>query len=255
MRQGRKRCKDLLSLSIRITASNIEEYDRSKAAWTQARNAMYAASLRRARKALNNNKRNQNHEIEVSGITSRGASRKLFSGGSGVLQIAAGSRHAVAISETGRLYSWGVSTFGRLGSNLALKQKDQKKPQLLSTVQHLRFKMVSCGYSHSAACTWDGQLMVWGSACTGKLGLQVPAEFECFAVSPSIVVLPGVSRCKGIRKISCGAGHTAAVTEDGQLFIWGWYVSCTRGLNEIELPRMTNNLRIAVMADVWDLVH
>ena len=218
IRQAKRRWSDLRILSNRITAADLVEYASSRTTWTIARDAMFNENLRRTNKAMN--AFSNQSEIQVSGITTRGPQMKILNG-NGVLHISAGSRHAVAIGENGKLYSWGVATFGRLGSSIERKQADCSKPTLMKTVSNMRFRLVSAGYSHTAASTWDGKLFIWGSAATGKLGLVVPTEFECYVVAPSLVVLPGMSRGCNIRSISCGAGHTAAVTDTGQLFIWG----------------------------------
>ncbi len=58
---------------------------------------------------------------------------------------------------------------------------------------------VSAGHSHSAAITVDGQLFIWGSGVSGKLGLgEITKEFECFAPLPTRL------RFHNAVKVSCG---------------------------------------------------
>ena len=98
-------------------------------------------------------------------------------------------------------------------------QKDIDKPTLLESVRSTRFRAISCGFSHSAAVSSDGSLYLWGSSTSGKLGLKVQTNVETYAVVPTITTFPNPVR---IRKVSCGAGHTAALTSDGALYVWGW---------------------------------
>lgn len=86
---------------------------------------------------------------------------------------------------------------------------------------------ISCGgeaYSrdvgHSAVVTGDGRLFIWGSGKTGRLGLDSDAT----QTAPTQVVgqLAELRR-QGIRvkSVSCGYDHSACITQDGRVVIWG----------------------------------
>jgi alpha-tubulin suppressor-like RCC1 family protein len=50
---------------------------------------------------------------------------------------------------------------------------------------------VDAGHSHTAALTSGGDLFMWGSGASGKLGLgHITTEFECFAPLPTVVRFP-----------------------------------------------------------------
>ena len=53
-----------------------------------------------------------------------------------------------------------------------------------------------------------GYVRTWGSNTDGQLGH--------FSGKPSLVEIRGV-----MRQLSCGGAHTAALTDDGQLYVWG----------------------------------
>ena len=86
-------------------------------------------------------------------------------------------------------------------------------------------KTISCGgeaYSnvgHSAVVTGDGRLFAWGSGQAGRLG-RSSTEDE---TAPAEVVGLEEVRRQGvrIRAVSCGYDHSACVTEDGRVFVWG----------------------------------
>ncbi len=62
-------------------------------------------------------------------------------------------------------------------------------------------------------------MYTWGSAASGKLGLgEITDKFECFVPTPTRLHIPGGRR---IRFVACGNAHTAAVSESGELLVWG----------------------------------
>jgi len=86
---------------------------------------------------------------------------------------------------------------------------------------------ISCGgeaYSrdvgHSAVVTGDGRLFTWGSGKNGRLGLDSDAK----QTAPTQVGgLLAELRRQGIRvkSVSCGYDHSACITQDGRVVIWG----------------------------------
>ena len=102
---------------------------------------------------------------------------------------------------------------------------------------------ISCGgeaYSsvgHSAVVTGDGRVFTWGSGAGGRLG----AASEDSASSPiEVGGLLTIVRREGIRvrAISCGYDHSACVTEDGRVFVWGSGARGQLGLGNLE-PQST----------------
>lgn len=152
--------------------------------------------------------------INVSGLTTRGPPLHTFRGDSSVQEISVGGHHVVAIHSTGKLYSWGIGISGRLGRGKESKLSDEPTPTLVDPVKDVNFKQVSCGFSHSAAIATSGKLYIWGSASTGKLGVMKTDVTDCYANTPTILQFPDKAR---IRSVSCGSGHTAAVTTRGKL--------------------------------------
>ncbi|KAG7397607.1 hypothetical protein PHYBOEH_000483 [Phytophthora boehmeriae] len=60
-------------------------------------------------------KRAEEALLNIGGLTTRGPSFQFFDGSHALQSIAVGSRHALAIHSSGKLYTWGVGSFGRLG--------------------------------------------------------------------------------------------------------------------------------------------
>ena len=88
----------------------------------------------------------------------------------------------------------------------------------------------------------NGQLMMWGIANDGRLGL----EFEEFQegdkkggeankrelVSKGLQIVQFPEPTTVVAKVECGSSFTLVLTEDGLLFSWGFGKSGSLGLGE-----------------------
>ncbi|XP_010025746.2 ultraviolet-B receptor UVR8 isoform X1 [Eucalyptus grandis] len=133
--------------------------------------------------------------------------------GQEVVSVICGADHTNAYSESRReVYSWGWGDFGRLGHG---NHYDVFTPQPIKVLQGLRIKQIACGDSHCLAVTMEGEVQSWGRNQNGQLGLGttedslLPQKIRAFQGIPVIMV-------------AAGAEHTAAVTEAGELYGWGW---------------------------------
>ncbi|KAB1210505.1 Ultraviolet-B receptor UVR8 [Morella rubra] len=154
-----------------------------------------------------------------------------------VVSITCGADHTIAYSQSRlEVYSWGWALkvysggslwvlgwasgpihghrgdFGRLGHG---NSSDLFTPQPIKALHGLRIKQIACGDSHCLAVTMEGEVQSWGRNQNGQLGLGTT---EDSLVPQKIQAFQGVS----IRMVAAGAEHTAAVTEDGELYGWGW---------------------------------
>ncbi|KAH7671086.1 Regulator of chromosome condensation 1/beta-lactamase-inhibitor protein II [Dioscorea alata] len=130
-----------------------------------------------------------------------------------IVSIVCGADHTTAYSESElQVYSWGWGDFGRLGHG---NSSDVFTPQPIKALQGIKIKQIACGDSHCLAVTMDGEVQSWGRNQNGQLGLGttedslVPQKIQSFQGIP-------------VKMIAAGAEHTAAVTEDGELYGWGW---------------------------------
>lgn len=115
----------------------------------------------------------------------------------------------------------------------------------------------SFGSSHCAAIDDLGSLYVWGSSTSGKLGLGhgLTDSLEFYIASPRPLRLP-IKGANGIvRKVSCGSNHSACISSQGQLYVWGSGVGGKLGvghemLMEQHTPRLVKSLLHESIADV-----
>ena len=78
---------------------------------------------------------------------------------------------------------------------------------------------IAAGDSHSAAVTKDGDLYMWGANGSGQLGIQSNAASNIpVKVNNSSSTLPE----KSVKYVALGSYHSAAITKDGSLYMWGY---------------------------------
>ena len=161
-------------------------------------------------------------ELNLQGLTARGPGLNTPRGYQAVSQIAAGASHACLVHQSGDLYSCGIGAAGRLGLDITERgdpQADVMKPKIVQSLIGRPIVKVSCGYSHTGVVVAGGELYMFGSASLGKCGLGlINVTDECFCSIPTKVTVGDHQR---VRKVACGSAHTAAVTDTGQLYVFG----------------------------------
>ncbi|XP_058186611.1 ultraviolet-B receptor UVR8 isoform X3 [Rhododendron vialii] len=130
-----------------------------------------------------------------------------------ITSVTCGADHTTAFSESRmQVYSWGWGDFGRLGHG---NSSDLFTPQPIKALQGLQIRQIACGDSHCLAVTMEGEVQSWGRNQNGQLGLGTT---EDSLVPQRIDAFQGIS----VKMVAAGAEHTAAVTDDGELYGWGW---------------------------------
>ena len=114
---------------------------------------------------------------------------------------------------SGQVYSWGEGLAGRLGQGfgptdrgIGLESTDT--PTQIVSMESYDIIALNAGYSHSLAITEHGDILAWGCAASGKLGLgEVPDDIECYAAIPTKVRFPrSMSSSRvSIVQVACGA--------------------------------------------------
>lgn len=123
-----------------------------------------------------------------------------------VSQVALGNYYSSAIMANGDLYTWGLNSYGKLGNGTTT---DSYIPiKIMSDVAS-----ISLGYSHSAAITTSGDLYTWGFNYNGQLGNGTTSD-----LNPNPTPIKIMSN---VASVSLGAYHSAAITTNGDLYMWG----------------------------------
>eukprot|EP00850_Spirogloea_muscicola_P015173 SM000114S24136 [mRNA] locus=s114:174841:180366:- [translate_table: standard] len=138
--------------------------------------------------------------------------------GAGVVAVACGASHALAVLASGEVYAWGAGASGQLGlGTQPLFQRlagttSERLPRLLRTLQGVKVTSVAAGHMHSACTSEAGELFTFGGNRFGQLGIGTERDV------PQPVLIDGL---RGVEGVACGGYHTAALAGCGDLFAWG----------------------------------
>lgn len=151
-----------------------------------------------------------------------------------VSRVACGEFHTLALTQDGKVYSWGKNTRGQCGRPNQYPDKDddvwahrQATPPLnVGPIEQgfpndCRIVEVDCGKQHSLALSQDGTVYVWGYGGEGQLGLGTDTMREKSVASVPTAISPEMFGNKRVVHIAAGSQFSAAVTEDGKLYTWG----------------------------------
>jgi alpha-tubulin suppressor-like RCC1 family protein len=92
-----------------------------------------------------------------------------------VIQISCGKWHSMALTESGRVFSWGSNKSGQLGHNNS--DKVVNKPSIVLLSNEIPIKKISGGYEHSLILSCDGDIYWFG--CNGVEEQKTPKEIIC----------------------------------------------------------------------------
>jgi alpha-tubulin suppressor-like RCC1 family protein len=136
-----------------------------------------------------------------------------------VVQVAAGWEHSLALTNDGKMFSWGSgykdTKRGTIPPVLGLGHSECKpSPELISSIETIRILSVACGWDHCLALDSEGKVLSWGSGQNGKLGHGNEENISVPCYIPDIEDTP-------FARISAGCEHSAAISRAGELFAWG----------------------------------
>ncbi|XP_077236144.1 ultraviolet-B receptor UVR8-like [Tasmannia lanceolata] len=130
-----------------------------------------------------------------------------------LVDIAAGGWHSTALTGDGEVYAWGRGEHGRLG--FGDDKSSKMVPQRVQLLVGEDIVQVSCGGTHSVACTRDGRMFSFGRGDHGRLGygrkvttghpMEVPIEL------PPPTNLKGAEGHWSAKLVACGGRHTLAI--------------------------------------------
>lgn len=158
----------------------------------------------------------------------------LFDSEQVMIDVAAGIDFSMALTEDGRVYSWGSSDNGRLGLGatssggwlgqvLGRQAADEHRPRLMKALEGERVVAIFAGAHNAGALLSSGDYVVWGSGREFKLGTNKDAdEWEPVRTMEQVRNKPVFGEFNSLKaKISFGLSHTLFLSGDGRLYASG----------------------------------
>ena len=134
-----------------------------------------------------------------------------------IVQMACGIDHVLLVSKLGDLYSFGLSGRGQLGHGDIVTQTE---PTLVKALAGIKTLSIACGNWHSLVLSEFSDVYSFGWNEHGQLGHS--PDLPVVAI-PTLIELPSEDEeDTNFISIACGERHSAAVSETGGVYTWGW---------------------------------
>ncbi|XP_068485359.1 ultraviolet-B receptor UVR8-like isoform X1 [Phaseolus vulgaris] len=146
--------------------------------------------------------------------------------GSYIKRIACGGRHSAVITDAGALLTFGWGLHGQCGQGTT---DDELSPTCVSSLLGIHIEGVAAGLWHTVCISADGDVYSFGGNQFGQLGTGADQAEQTL---PRLVDSPSLENMRA-QNISCGARHTALITEGGRVFCWGWNKYGQLGLGDV----------------------
>jgi len=187
---------------------------------------------------------NSSGELGDNTIVNRSSPVQTITGGSTWRSVSVGlgtGGGTVAATKTdGTLWLWGLGTSGQLGDNTIVT----KSSPVQTIAAGSTWSSVSVGANHCAAIKNDGTLWSWGGNGNGRLG-----DNTTTGRSSPVQTVAGGSTWK---ILSCGGGYTAAIKNNGSLWLWGYNQYANLGDNSS--TSRSSPVQTVVTGIVWESV-
>ncbi len=139
--------------------------------------------------------------------------------GETIIDLALGADHTIALTSEGRVFSWGLNLFGRLGDGT---YEDSLTPVEITDNFNLndgeKIVSIDAGNDSSIALSSDGRVFTFGYNSYGQLGnvtttpSSTPTEITSnFSLNTGEV----------IESVFMGGENGAVLTSEGRIFTWG----------------------------------
>ena len=153
---------------------------------------------------------NNSYQLGDNTTAYRSTPRQEFTSSTNWKQVQGNYFNTAAIKTDGTLWVWGDNLYGQIGDNTTTDRRTPRQEFTSST----NWKQVTCGNVHTAAIKTDGTLWVWGSNSNGQIGDNTTASRS----TPR----QEFTSSTNWKQVSGGGYHTAAIKNNGTLWVWGF---------------------------------
>ncbi|PGH17552.1 hypothetical protein AJ79_01152 [Helicocarpus griseus UAMH5409] len=168
--------------------------------------------------------------------------------------LGCGSYHSFAIHKTGKVYAWGLNSFGETGITVGAGDNEAAilHPAVVESLQGKNVVKVSGGSHHSLALTSDGECLAFGRLDGFQTGLKIDTLPDSAVIrddrnKPRILVtptaVPGIDACH----VAAGSDHSIAIGKDGRAWSWGFSANYQTGQgteDDIEVASVVENTAV-----------
>jgi alpha-tubulin suppressor-like RCC1 family protein len=164
---------------------------------------------------------------------------------SGIAAVSAGWNFTLALTDDGRVLSWGDDTdSGRLGTGSVFNGVAVVPAWVVHAdgTPLTNIVQVSAGYDFSLALAADGTVWAWGDNSYGQLGRAAIGGSS--GVAMQVQGVAGAATLSRIAMVAAGGNHALALDLDGRVLAWGYAPDGALGdgpnkpvVNQTSVPR------------------
>jgi uncharacterized repeat protein (TIGR02543 family) len=132
--------------------------------------------------------------------------------------ISNGESHSVALSDKGRIFTWGSNFNGQLGLGDTVVSSSNV-PQIINPplLSGEIVTSISAGRNHTLILTDRNRVFGWGENLFSQLSGTTPS----YILSPTLITMPNLSANENISKIFAGVLNSFVLTTTGRVFALG----------------------------------
>ncbi len=136
----------------------------------------------------------------------------------GVIQLAGGWQHVVALKNDGTVWAWGQNVYGQLGNG---STNSSSTPVRVNGISNAI--AIAAGHDHGMALLTDGSVWAWGDNEFAQLGQNTAGPGSYSTIPLQVKGAGGVGYLTAAYGISAGteAGGSFALSSDLTLWAWG----------------------------------
>lgn len=164
--------------------------------------------------------------------------------GTQVAAVSFNQNQSLAVRSDGTVFTWGANGSGELGLG---DTTQRTTPVQIAGLTDAVYGVL--GYSHGLALRADGSVVAWGKNGLGQVGVAGDGTATDVQTRPVPVSgLPG-----NVVEVLGGAEHSAALTADGTVYVWGRNSYGNLGIGTPDTLRHPVPMPVPGLTDVVDI--
>ncbi|KAJ5935674.1 Ran exchange factor Prp20/Pim1 [Penicillium verhagenii] len=171
-----------------------------------------------------------------------------------IVHIGSGSYHSFAVHTSGKVYAWGLNSFGATAIREGAGDDEAAivHPVVVKSLSERKITQLCGGSHHSLARTADGECLVWGRLDGFQSGLKVDSLSDDAVIKdergrPRILIEPTVVPGINAKVVAANSDHSLAIDADGRAWSWGFSATYQTGQgtqDDIEVATIIDNTAV-----------
>ncbi|KAJ5143076.1 Ran exchange factor Prp20/Pim1 [Penicillium bovifimosum] len=169
----------------------------------------------------------------------------------GIVHIGTGSYHAFAVHASGKVYAWGLNSFGATAIREGAGEDEAAivHPMPVDSLSGRNISQICGGAHHSVAIAGDGECLVWGRLDGFQSGLKIDTLSDDAVIKdergrPRILMEPTAIPGLKVKMVAAASDHSLAIDVDGRAWSWGFSATYQTGQgtqDDIEVATVIDN--------------